>query len=195
MKYFAIVLLLLANEARADEVEILRRLDAIEKRLTAMESANPLGALFKQRLENMQKAGDAAADGKTDLTLEPPPFSVKLLGLKSAGKDILGHQGVEIRVAVTNESARGTDIVNAQVVFEDRAGNTLLRVKWDKNRGIAAGKTVNMQGAYTATLRSDGIETLLEIDRSLLAITFDVYKIAFTGGEVTEFKECLMCDF
>lgn len=193
-------LMMIALPAKADDAEILKRLDAIEKRLSTIEASNPLQTLFAQGMANAakrkQEPGEKASE-KSDLTLEPPPFSVKILSIKPGGQDVLGQQIATIKVAVTNVGARDTDIINAAVDINDRAGNNLLHVKWIKNRGIGAGKTLTMESSYSGSgsLNGEKISTLLEIDPSLLAASFDVYKIAFKGGEVTAFKECFMCDF
>lgn len=85
--------------------------------------------------------------------------------------------------------------INAHIAFKDKLGNTLVRRVWAKSRGIPAGKAQKMSGSYSSIFGSDGLERLVELDRSLLDISFEVYKIAFQDGEIVQYRDCNRCDF
>jgi hypothetical protein len=80
-------------------------------------------------------------------------------------------------------------------VFVDKLGNTLGTVNWEKSKGIPAGKSAKMSGAYSDNLGDDGLARIAEMDASLFETKFDVYKIAYKGGEIVTVKECAFCDF
>jgi hypothetical protein len=190
-----IVALALPAAAQSND-EISKRLDAIEKRLDTLEAIPNLGALILQQVQKNAAETQPRSTGKGDMvdTPEQPKFSARLVDIKPAGKGILGDQGYKITVEVTNDSGRDADLINARVRFEDRLGNSLTWIKWEKSKGIAAGKTVRMSGTYSDSM-GDNLERLAEIDRALLATKFDIYKIAYKDGEVVTIKECAICDF
>lgn len=176
--------------------EILKRLDAIEKRLNKLESAPNLGALIDPSTQNARQQKLDDESGKADMDgPSQPMFEASLLEAKFDGKDILGKQLVRIVAAVTNKTDRDATLINAHIVFSDKLGNVLGRITWSKSRGIGAGKTQKMSGSYSGSLGEDGLERIVEMDRSLLEVRFEVFKIAYKDGEVVKVKDCLMCDF
>lgn len=180
--------------------EIVKRLDAIEKRLDTLEAIPNLGALLMQQMRKnateKSSQSESAGTGKSDMVDEPPQpeFSARLLSIKPAGKDIIGRQGYRLTVEVMNKTGRDAELINAKVLFVDKLGNTLGSVTWERSKGIPAGKSAKMSGAYSDN-GDGGLARIAEMDASLFQTKFDVYKIAYKGGEVVTIKDCLLCDF
>lgn len=192
------VFLCSAALAQSSNDEILKRLDAIEKRLDQIESkggpaldVSPLEQLIGKKLAEPQQD----SSGKSDLAIEPPPFVAELISVSPDGKNLIGQKLVKLQFKVRSDGKRDAEIINASIFVKDKAGNRLANVKWEKSRGIKAGKTVSMTGTYESRGNDDGLGRLLEIDRSLITVEFVVYKIVFKGGEVVEYQDCFMCDF
>ena len=191
-------LLCSAAMAQTSNDEVLKRLEAIEKRLDQIErkggaalDVSPLEQLIGKRLSESQKDDS----GKSDLAIQPPPFTVELVSASPDGKNLIGQKLVKLQFKVRSEGERDAEIINASIYVKDKAGNRLANVKWEKSRGIGAGKTVSMSGSYASRDSDDGLGRLLEIDRSLIDVEFVVYKIVYKGGEVVEYQDCLLCDF
>lgn len=179
--------------------EILKRLDAIERRLDTLEALPNVGTLLLEQVrKNVREVQqtNAGKSGKGDMAEakpKQPKFSARLVSIKP-GRNEYGRLLYDLKVEVTNESGRDASLINAYVVFVDRLGNTLIRLPWEKSRGIAAGKSVKMSGSFR-DVAAHGLERMTEMDPSLFETQFEVYKIAYKDGEVVTLKECSSCDF
>lgn len=102
--FLAILVLATPASGQSNE-DILKRLDAIEKRLDKLESAPSLGAIMNKVLETGQEQAQSGA--KADMGDPPQPkFEVTLLDAKPDGEDVLGKSLVRIVASVKNETGR-----------------------------------------------------------------------------------------
>jgi hypothetical protein len=182
-----------SNQCSADEADLLKRLESVERRLDALETHGQNIEALRNAL-GITKKPAKASDDKSDLSIHPPAFEVKLLSIKQAGVDIFGKPAAEIEVAVTNKGQRDAEVINAYLNLRDKAGNLVLRAKWEKNRGIKSGAVRKVVSEYS-TFMGDEPAHALELGTSNLIPEFEIYKIAFAGGEIVEYQECMTCDF
>jgi hypothetical protein len=190
MKWLATVMCLLVASptlAQSND-EILKRLEAIEKRLEKLEAAPTVGNLLDQAIQN---AREPQKSGKADMaSLPQPSFSAKLLKATFGKQGRLQEPPIDFSVAVTNNTGRDASLINARVVFTDKLGNDLGSARWADSKGIASGKTETMSDTiYRRMFDPANPKRLVDIDRSLLIVRFEVSKIAYADGEIVDYAQ------
>ncbi len=121
-------------------------------------------------------------------------FPTVLTQAKDTGdKDVFEQPIYEISVTVQNNSGRSADIINAYIEISDKLGNKLASLKWPKSRGIKAGETKTAVIRHSTIVYEIG--RIVEMSSNLINVEFNIYKIAYTDGEIVDIKQCKMCNF
>lgn len=175
--------------AATDDEKILKRLDAIEKRLSKIEKVIDAGKAAEQleALKNMFKGGKAAKKGrKTEKSKSRKYLAVMKWSAGDGGKDIIGQQIVEIYYTIKNTTKRTISIVDGAVVFKDKLGDTMGRLKIERDVNLSPNEEKALGGNYTQSF-GKGMERLIVINKKHVDVSVDMDKLMFSDGEVVKF--------
>ncbi len=174
----------------ATDDEILKKLTAIEGRLSKIEKVIEAGKAAEQleALRNMFK-GNVAARKKEKGAKEEKAGEYLLVTKWSAGdggEDIIGQRVVEIYYTAKNIAKKTISIVDGSAVFKDKLGETIARLEIERDVELAPGQEKTLGGRYTQSYGS-GMERLIVIDKQHVDVSVDLKKLMFSDGDVLKF--------
>ena len=193
--------------AQASDDEILKRLDAIEERLSNLEKSaedkKPSDA-FEALLELKQALTGGSEEAKKERAknLEEKRKSENLRRAKAkeylsliewnASEGIrgaaTGFKYVAIFYKMKNLHSKKMGIIDGQIVFEDKLGKLITKIKIEDDVNLLAAEERGF-GTKEPTLSfgTEDVERLLTIDKNLVNVRFDIKRIMFADGSVVQF--------
>ena len=175
-----------------DDNKILKRLDAIEKRLSKIEKAIDAGADAQQlealkALKNMFKGSKSTKKGgKTEKSKLHNYLVVTKWSAGDGGEDFIGQQVVEVYYTMKNMTKKTISIIDGHVVFKDKLGETIGRLRIERDVDLSPNEEKPLGGRYTQSFGT-GLERLIVINNKHVDVSVDMDKLLFSDGEVVKF--------
>ena len=195
--------------ASADD-EMLKRLDAIEERLSKLEKSaedkqtSKASGAFEALLE-LNKALTGGSEEAKKRRQQVKIEKAKSLEERSAKAEkylsliewnaskgipgaVTGYEYVAIFYKMKNLNSKKMGIIDGQIVFEDKLGKLISKIKIEDDINLlAAEERVFGTKEPTMSFGTEDVERLLTIDKNLVNIRFDIKQILFADGSVVQF--------
>jgi hypothetical protein len=168
-----------------DDNKILKKLDAIEKRLSKIEKAIDAGAALRplfaenpdlskdlaKQLEALKKVFKGRNSAKKSKKIEKNKPHNYLVVMKwsagDGGKDIIGQQIIDIYCTIKNVTKKTISIVNGYVVFKDKLGAKMGEIRLEKDVNLSPNEEKVLGGSYKKIKVVSGPRTLVSTTKRL----------------------------